>query len=64
MKTALELLRIIYLQNGPRGKGGKVLPPRTYAHYSDERIDKHYDFLDRFLMRDIAKVLAKNGRWK
>lgn len=41
----------------------KVLPPKTYAKYSTAKIEKYYDFLDRHLMHDVAKVLAKAGRW-
>ena len=63
-QTPLELLRIIYRQHGPRGKGIRVLPPKTYAKYSSAKVDKFYDFLDRHLMHDVAKVLAKSGRWE
>lgn len=56
--TAISLLQIIYEQYGPRGKGMRVLPPKAYAKFSPSRVDKTYDFSDRHLMHNVAKVLA------
>ena len=63
--TAIELLRMVYRQQGPKGKGPNVLPPKVYARYSDAKVDEHFlSHPDRHLMRSIARVLAGEGKWK
>lgn len=60
--NAVELLREIYNDHGPRQGNAKVVDPVEYAKMTADEIDGTWDFEARWRMHRIAKVIAAADR--
>lgn len=54
------MLRRVYRANGPfAARGRRRLSSTIYARMTRTEVDAKYDFADRHLMHDIAKIISR-----